>query len=88
MTCLEVTCVGTSLAYPAFLTTIPVGETETMTSIAERVLFVAPASRRLFCAVSKVHQTAGETPALQNRGGSSRSIVLLLEGEPFVRKAA
>ena len=59
------------MRYPAFLTTVHVSETETMISIAERVLFVAPASRRFFCHVSNVHQTAGETPTLQNRGDLS-----------------
>ena len=54
-----------------------------MTAIAEHVFFVAPASRRLFCILSKVHQTAGETPALQNRGGSPRLITLLLESPPL-----
>src|ERR1019366_4278033 len=40
-----------------------------------------------FCSVSKVLQTTGWTPALQNRGEDFRSIALLLEGEPFVRNA-
>jgi hypothetical protein len=55
--------------------------------MAVRVLFVAPASRPLFCAASKAHQTAGGTPALQNRWENSRSIAESLPGEPLVRNA-
>src|ERR1019366_4164373 len=43
-----------------------------MTSITESALFVAPASRRCFCAGSEVHQTTGGTPALQNHARSSQ----------------
>jgi hypothetical protein len=41
---------------PAFLTTIYVRGTENMASNVETMLFVAPASRRLFDIVSKVQK--------------------------------
>src|ERR1035437_6796827 len=49
--------------------TIHLDGTEITIFIAERALFVAPASRRRSCAGSEVHRTAGGTPAPQNRAG-------------------
>jgi hypothetical protein len=47
-----------------FLTSFDVRGWKMLISLAQLMLFVAQASRRLFCLASKAHKPAGETPAL------------------------
>jgi hypothetical protein len=72
---------------PAFLASLDFVETETVTFIAERVLFVAPASRRLYYIAMQAYKTAGETPALHHCCGNSYGFAEFMRREFLARKS-